>query len=285
MVGALVPMVPEGLVLMTSIAFAVGVIRLGRRQCLVNELPADRGSGPRRRGVRRQDRHADRERYAGQRSEGARRRRARCSRRGAGPAGRRRRPAERQHGRHRRGLRDAARAGRATATAPFKSATKWSGTSYGEHGNWVIGAPDVLLDPASPAAEEAEQIGARGLRVLLLGSSDRARRRPRRARRGHPGRAGGARAAGPSRCPRHPGLLCLAEGLGQGDLRRQRRVGGCGGRVARPRGRDDGRPQAAGGARRSWPTPWRSTRRSAGCGPTRSARWCTRCSRAATPSR
>ena len=43
MVGALVPMVPEGLVLMTSIAFAVGVVRLGRRQCLVNELPAIEG--------------------------------------------------------------------------------------------------------------------------------------------------------------------------------------------------------------------------------------------------
>ncbi|MDQ2627498.1 MAG: HAD-IC family P-type ATPase, partial [Actinomycetota bacterium] len=43
MVGALVPMVPEGLVLMTSLAFAVGVIRLGRRQCLVQELPAIEG--------------------------------------------------------------------------------------------------------------------------------------------------------------------------------------------------------------------------------------------------
>ncbi len=32
--------VPEGLVLMTSLAFAVGVVRLGRRQCLVQELPA-----------------------------------------------------------------------------------------------------------------------------------------------------------------------------------------------------------------------------------------------------
>jgi cation-transporting ATPase E len=61
----------------------------------------------------------------------------------------------------------------ATASAPFKSATKWSGTSYGEHGNWVIGAPDVLLDPSSPEAEEAERIGAKGLRVLLLGSGDR----------------------------------------------------------------------------------------------------------------
>lgn len=43
MVAALVPMVPEGLVLMTSIAFAVGVVRLGRRQCLVQELPAIEG--------------------------------------------------------------------------------------------------------------------------------------------------------------------------------------------------------------------------------------------------
>ena len=38
------------------------------------------------------------------------------------------------------------------------------------HGNWVSGAPDVLLDPASAAAEQAERIGAQGLRVLLLGS-------------------------------------------------------------------------------------------------------------------
>lgn len=36
-------MVPEGLVLMTSIAFAVGVIRLGQRRCLVQELPAIEG--------------------------------------------------------------------------------------------------------------------------------------------------------------------------------------------------------------------------------------------------
>src|SRR5690606_192630 len=43
MVAALVPMVPEGLVLMTSIAFAVGVIRLGQRKCLVQELPAIEG--------------------------------------------------------------------------------------------------------------------------------------------------------------------------------------------------------------------------------------------------
>ncbi len=42
-VGGIVPMVPEGLVLLTSIAFAIGVIRLGRKQCLVQELPAIEG--------------------------------------------------------------------------------------------------------------------------------------------------------------------------------------------------------------------------------------------------
>jgi cation-transporting ATPase E len=41
-VGALVPMVPEGLVLLTSVAFAVGVIRLGQRQCLVQDSPPSR---------------------------------------------------------------------------------------------------------------------------------------------------------------------------------------------------------------------------------------------------
>ncbi|HZC42120.1 MAG TPA: HAD-IC family P-type ATPase, partial [Streptosporangiaceae bacterium] len=39
-VAGIVTMIPEGLVLLTSVAFAVGVIRLGQRQCLVQELPA-----------------------------------------------------------------------------------------------------------------------------------------------------------------------------------------------------------------------------------------------------
>ncbi|MGF1425229.1 HAD-IC family P-type ATPase [Kitasatospora sp. LaBMicrA B282] len=42
-VAGIVPMVPEGLVLLTSVAFAIGVVRLGRRQCLVQELPAIEG--------------------------------------------------------------------------------------------------------------------------------------------------------------------------------------------------------------------------------------------------
>jgi cation-transporting ATPase E len=188
MVGALVPMVPEGLVLMTSIAFAVGVVRLGRRQCLVQELPAieglarvdvvcaDKTGTLTENGMRVSDLKALTEQDA------------------AGAGG----PPACGGERSDRGMitadvlaslaADDSRPNAsmqaiaeaypsppgwtATATAPFKSATKWSGASYGEHGDWVIGAPDVLLDPASPQAEQAEQIGALGLRVLLLGSSD-----------------------------------------------------------------------------------------------------------------
>src|SRR5207344_1657803 len=39
-VAGTVAMVPEGLVLLTSVAFAVGVVRLARRRVLVQELPA-----------------------------------------------------------------------------------------------------------------------------------------------------------------------------------------------------------------------------------------------------
>ena len=42
-VAGVVAMVPEGLVLLTSVAFAVGVVRLGRRRVLVRELPAVEG--------------------------------------------------------------------------------------------------------------------------------------------------------------------------------------------------------------------------------------------------
>ena len=39
-VGGVVAMVPEGLILLTSVAFTVGVVRLARRRTLVKELPA-----------------------------------------------------------------------------------------------------------------------------------------------------------------------------------------------------------------------------------------------------
>ncbi|MBB5917940.1 cation-transporting ATPase E [Nocardia transvalensis] len=171
MVAALVPMVPEGLVLMTSIAFAVGVVRLGQRKCLVQELPAIEGL------ARVDVVCADK---TGTLTENGMRL---SELRTVGDV-----PEQ--------GLRDvlAAMASddprpnasvaaiaealpdspgwRHTAIAPFSSAKKWSGFSYGEHGNWLLGAPDVLLDPESEAAATAQDIGSQGLRVLLLASSD-----------------------------------------------------------------------------------------------------------------
>jgi cation-transporting ATPase E len=171
MVGALVPMVPEGLVLMTSIAFAVGVVRLGRRQCLVQELPAieglarvdvvcaDKTGTLTENGMRLAQAEPVGEASADQVTAVLAALAAADSRPNASM----------------QAIAEAypTSAGwTATAVAPFKSATKWSGTTFAEHGNWVIGAPDVLLDPASPVAERAEQIGAKGLRVLLLGSAE-----------------------------------------------------------------------------------------------------------------
>ncbi len=171
MVGALVPMVPEGLVLMTSIAFAVGVVRLGRRQCLVQELPAIEGLA--RVDVVCADKTGTLTENGMRLSETRTLAEASPEQIGAvlasmavdDPRPNASMQAIAEVYPHAPGW-------TLTAAAAFKSATKWSGASYGEHGNWVIGAPDVLLDPASPVAEEAEQIGARGLRVLLLGSSD-----------------------------------------------------------------------------------------------------------------
>lgn len=168
MVGALVPMVPEGLVLMTSIAFAVGVVRLGRRQCLVNELPAIEGlarvdvvcadktgtlteNGMRLAEVKPLDGQDVSAALGCLAHHDARPNASMLAIAEAYPQ-----PAD----------------WTATASAPFKSATKWSGTSFDGHGNWVIGAPDVLLDPSSPEAADAERIGSRGLRVLLLGTCE-----------------------------------------------------------------------------------------------------------------
>ncbi|HRW18581.1 MAG TPA: HAD-IC family P-type ATPase, partial [Dermatophilaceae bacterium] len=52
---------------------------------------------------------------------------------------------------------------------PFTSARKWSGSTFADHGSWVLGAPDVLAAEGSAARSDAEDIGATGLRVLLLG--------------------------------------------------------------------------------------------------------------------
>ncbi len=171
-VGALVPMVPEGLVLMTSIAFAVGVVRLGRRQCLVQELPAIEGL------ARVNVVCADKTGTLTENRMQVADLQVLDSRVGIDTIIETLASIAADDARPNASIAAIAEAYRnppgwtVTATAPFKSATKWSGVSFGEHGNWVLGAPDVLQDPSSTAARRAEAAGSQGLRVLLLGSTD-----------------------------------------------------------------------------------------------------------------
>ncbi|MGO1181325.1 HAD-IC family P-type ATPase, partial [Cellulosimicrobium funkei] len=174
MVAALVPMVPEGLVLLTSVAFAIGVVRLGRRRCLVQELPAieglarvdvvcaDKTGTLTENGIRL----ARVDVLDGPRDEVERALAALAAldpRPNASVAA----VAE--------AFPDAP-GWRATAVVPFSSATKWSGMSFvdadGPQGSWVLGAADVLLDPRSDVARRATALGADGLRVLLVASTD-----------------------------------------------------------------------------------------------------------------
>ena len=175
MVAALVPMVPEGLVLMTTIAFAVGVVRLGARKCLVNELPAIEGlarvnvvcadktgtlteNGMRLGDVRVVDDSG------GDFADVLAALAAHDPRPNASVVA----------------IGEAypdAPDWSTTAIAPFTSAKKWSGMSFADasgaaQGNWLLGAPDVLLDPDTDIARTATEIGETGLRVLLLGTTD-----------------------------------------------------------------------------------------------------------------
>ncbi|GJF28253.1 magnesium-transporting ATPase [Kitasatospora sp. NE20-6] len=181
MVAGIVPMVPEGLVLLTSVAFAIGVVRLGRRRCLVQELPAIEGlarvdtvcldkTGTLTEGgmdlvelrpltdgrVTDADRQVLREVLA---ALGAADARPNASMQAVidacGPPPDGRRPV--------------------LAAMPFSSARKWSAARLadpaGGEASWLLGAPDVLLPSGHAALGEADALGARGLRVLLLGRS------------------------------------------------------------------------------------------------------------------
>lgn len=173
MAGALVPMVPEGLVLITSMAFALGVIRLGRQQVLVQELAAIEGL------ARVDVVCADK---TGTLTENG----MRCSDivalgrddltavsdvlanvAAADPYPNASLTAISEH------VGAPAQPWTPTERAPFTSAKKWSGVAFDEHGSWVLGAPDVLAQ--GEVAARAEEMAATGLRVLLLGRADRVR--------------------------------------------------------------------------------------------------------------
>ncbi|GGY26924.1 cation-translocating P-type ATPase [Streptomyces djakartensis] len=170
-VGGIVPMVPEGLVLLTSVAFAIGVIRLGRKQCLVQELPAIEG-------LARVDTVClDK---TGTLTEGGMDVTGLRPLRGAdetyvrevlGALG----ESDPRPNASLKAIIDtypAVDGWRCTRALPFSSARKYSGAAFsegdGQSSTWLLGAPDVLLPDDDPALAETERLNEQGLRVLLL---------------------------------------------------------------------------------------------------------------------
>lgn len=175
-VGGIVPMIPEGLVLLTSVAFAVGVIRLGRKQCLVQELPAIEGLA--RVDVVCLDK-------TGTLTEGGMDVTELRALGGTDPAYVKKvlgalGESDPRPNSSLQAIIDAcpdSAEWRCTESLPFSSARKYSGASFsegdGENNTWLLGAPDVLLPAGDPALDEISGLNEQGLRVLLLARSAR----------------------------------------------------------------------------------------------------------------
>ena len=177
-VAGSVAMVPEGLVLLTSVTFAVSVVRLGRRQVLVQELPAveilarvdvlcfdktgtitvgdlavqelvplsgrvggpEGGGGSSAAAVLGAIAATDPNPNATLRAIGA-----------AFPA---------------------PNGWTASAVVPFSSARKWSAASFGDRGSFVLGAPEVLLPGPGELLRRTDAIAVEGRRVVLLAEAN-----------------------------------------------------------------------------------------------------------------
>ena len=170
-VAGVVTMVPEGLVLLTSIAMAVAVVRLGQKHVLVQEMPAvevlarvdvvcvDKTGTLTQPGMAVTDlvplgNSSDSAEFAELvEALGA----LGASEDSPNPT-----------------LGAVATAypsvagWETTALVPFSSARKWSAAEFGERGWWVFGAPEMLLPEGDPIRSRAEDLARTGSRVLLF---------------------------------------------------------------------------------------------------------------------
>jgi cation-transporting ATPase E len=175
-VAGLVAMVPEGLVLLTSVAFAVGVVRLGRRQCLVQELPAvevlarvsviclDK-TGTLTDGtisVREVEPIGDTDPMAALRALA-----------GSDPNPNATMAAIKTW-LDEQGAADPGWT--AATTIPFSSARKWSGAVFDGQGTFLIGAPEILLGDGGDAGvrRHVDEVAGEGQRVVLVAHADAA---------------------------------------------------------------------------------------------------------------
>ncbi|MBV9412959.1 MAG: HAD-IC family P-type ATPase [Acidimicrobiia bacterium] len=167
-------MIPEGLVLLTSITFAIAVARLARRRVLARELPAVEGLA--RIDVLCVDK-------TGTLTTGGIVADGFVLIDDTSPA-----PVEDVLGalasvEERPNATLAAIGERwdapgwdASTVVPFSSARKWSGADFGARGVWILGAPEILLSAASDEVanalrDQVDQEAATGHRVVLVGTA------------------------------------------------------------------------------------------------------------------
>jgi cation-transporting ATPase E len=168
-VAGIVGMVPQGLVLLTSVAFGVAAVTLARRKVLVQELPAVEGlarvdvvcfdkTGTLTDGnivfdrVERLDDRAPVEAALAALAAEEDRNATLSAIAAAFPS---------------------SDSWTRTGFVPFSSARKWSAATFGEHGTWVLGAPELVWAGRDGAvSDKAERLAATGQRVLLLARTD-----------------------------------------------------------------------------------------------------------------
>src|SRR4029450_5916348 len=172
-VGGTVAMVPEGLVLLTSVAFAVGVVRLAKRPVPAQDPPAVEVLARvdvlciDKTGTLTEGRLVVGE--VELLGEDGSHRDALAALAAAEPHPNATLLAIRES------FPDPREGGLAGRSGPFSSARKWSGADFGTRGTWVLGAPDVLL--GSRPGDDAQLTKARahagaGRRVVLLGRTE-----------------------------------------------------------------------------------------------------------------
>jgi len=176
-VAGVVAMVPEGLVLLTSIAFMVAALSLARRKVLVQELPAVEGlarvdvvcldkTGTLTEGEIVFDELEvlpDVDAALGEQAQPALGAIADDENRNATAV------ALAAHFESPGWTR--------TGAVPFSSARKWSAVQFDGHGSWVMGAPEMVFPDAATAAAgrvraRADEIAAGGRRTLVLAHAD-----------------------------------------------------------------------------------------------------------------
>ena len=167
-IAGMVTMVPEGLVLLTSIAMAVAVIRLAAKKVLVQDLPAVEV-------LARVDTICV-DKTGTLTEPGMQVREVVVLTANANISGALGALAAVESSPNPTlqavGARYPNPAWTAQTSVPFSSARKWSAATFTGQGSWVIGAPEMLLADGDDVRSRADTIAADGARVLLLGTSD-----------------------------------------------------------------------------------------------------------------